>query len=330
MKGLKLCREYFESCGRPMLKQLEERYPALKGQLAAGLVGQGSECLGFDDNLSEDHDFGPSFCIWMPEILYREYGSICQEAYDTLPKEFAGFPARQVTAFGQGRIGALSIEGFYYSLLGRDNAPDSNMEWMWLAESRLSQATNGEVFLDEPGQFSAVRQALLSYYPEDVRIKKIAARAAAMAQSGQYNYSRLCRRCEWTGAFLAMQEFVKNTCSIVHLLNKRYTPFYKWMHRSMRDLPRLGEIYGLLDQLAAPFDSRTAWETAQEEDFLFGIINKKDTRAVLIETICQLVIREMKEQGLSDAGDMYLETHALFAMTRIQDPGVASMQLLEG
>lgn len=330
MKGLELSRAYFERYGRAMLAQLEERYPALKGQLAAGLAGQGSECLGFDDVLSADHDYGPSFCLWMPEALYREYGKICQEAYDSLPKEFEGFSARQVTAFGQNRIGALSVEGFYYSLLGRESAPVSNAEWMWLPESRLSQAVNGEVFLDESGQFSSVRKSLLSFYPEDVRIKKIAARAAAMAQSGQYNYSRLCRRREWTGAFLAMQEFIKNTCSIVHLLNRRYTPFYKWMHRSLKDLPRLAQIYELLDQLTAPFDSRTAWETAGEEDFLFGIINSKDVRAVLIETICQLVIREMKQQGLSEAEDMYLEAHALFAMTRIADPAIASMQLLEG
>lgn len=330
MKGLELSRAYFESCGRLALEQLEARYPALQGQLAAGLAGQGSECLGFDDELSADHDFGPSFCIWMPDALYREYGGICQSVYDALPKEFEGYPARQVTAFGQNRIGALSIEGFYYGLLGREEAPSSPAEWMWIPESRLSQATSGAVFLDESGQFSSVRNALLSFYPEDVRIKKIAARAASMAQSGQYNYSRLCRRGEWTGAFLAMEEFIKNTCSMVHLLNRRYTPFYKWMHRSLKDLPVLSEVYDLLDQLTAPFDSRTAWETAKEEDFLFGIINKKDTRAVLIETICQLVIREMKAQGFSDAEDLYLEAHAISAMTKIQDPAIAAFQLLEG
>ena len=48
MKGIELCRAYFEAEGMPMLKRLEKQYPELRGKLAAGLVGQGSECLGFD------------------------------------------------------------------------------------------------------------------------------------------------------------------------------------------------------------------------------------------------------------------------------------------
>lgn len=328
MNGLTLSRKYFDTYGRKMIAELEREYPALKGQFAAGLVGQGSECLGYDDALSADHDFGPSFCLWLPKDIYQEYGEICQKAYDLLPKEFEGFPARRVME--QGRVGVLEIGTFYFRLIGRETAPKSNMEWMWIPESRLSQAANGEVFLDDAGQFSAIRKDLLAFYPEDVRKKKIAARAAAMAQSGQYNYSRLSKRGEWAGAFLSMEEFVKNTCSIVNLLNRRYTPFYKWMHRSLKELPVLPQVYELLDQMADCFDSRNAWQTATAEDFLFGIINKKDTRAVLIETICQLVIRELKAQGLSDAEDMYLEAHAVSVMQKIQDPSIASLQLLEG
>lgn len=330
MNGLTLSREYFETYGKPMLSSLQEKYPALRGQFAAGLVGQGSECLGYDDAVSTDHDFGPSFCVWLSRKLYEEYGAVCQQAYDNLPKEFEGFPARKVTAFGQDRIGVLAVDDFYYRLIGRDTLPKTNAEWMWLTESRLSQATNGEVFLDEAGEFSEIRNGLLAYYPEDVRKKKIAARAAAMAQSGQYNYSRLASRGEWTGASLALAEFIKNTCSMVNLLNRRYTPFYKWMHRSLKDLPVLPEVYGLLDQLTEDSDSRNAWLAAVPEDFILGIINSKDSRAVLIETICQLVIRQLKEQGLSDAEDLYLEAHALSVTGKIVDPAIASLQLLEG
>ncbi len=330
MNGLALAERYFERCGKPMLEELRARYPALVGQFCAGLAGHGSECFGFDDVWSEDHDFGPSFCLWLPQGLFDAYGAACQKAYDALPGEFEGHPARRVTAFGQDRVGVLCLEDFYFGLIGRETPPRSLKDWMALPEERLALAVNGKVFLDEPGDFSRMRSALQAFYPEDVRLKKIAARAAAMAQSGQYNYSRLARRGEWTGAFLALDAFIRSTCSMVHLLNRRYTPYYKWMHRSLKDMELLPEIYGLLDQLTAPFDSRSAWETAQAPDFLLGIINTKDTRAVLIETICQLVIRELREQGLSDAQDLYLEAHALSVMSRIRDPEIAGLQLLEG
>ena len=62
MKGLELSRAYYEEYGKPMIDTQLAQY---KPYLAAGLVGEGSECLGFDDELSTDHDFGPAFCLWM-------------------------------------------------------------------------------------------------------------------------------------------------------------------------------------------------------------------------------------------------------------------------
>ena len=63
MNGLELSREYFESFGRPLL---ENDFSGLLPYVAVGLIGSGSECLGFDDEVSRDHDFEPGFCIFLP------------------------------------------------------------------------------------------------------------------------------------------------------------------------------------------------------------------------------------------------------------------------
>ena len=63
MQGLELSRAFFEAHGRPML---ETQFPQLLPRLAAGLFGSGSECFGYDDEISRDHDFEPGFCIFLP------------------------------------------------------------------------------------------------------------------------------------------------------------------------------------------------------------------------------------------------------------------------
>ena len=56
MQGLELAEKYYEAYGRAMI---EEKYPQIADQTAAGLVGAGSESLGIDDEISMDHDYGP-------------------------------------------------------------------------------------------------------------------------------------------------------------------------------------------------------------------------------------------------------------------------------
>ena len=228
MQGLELAKRYYEEVGRPML---ERDFPELLPRLAAGLVGEGSECLGFDDAISQDHDFGAGFCLWFSAEDYNQYGNALQDAYDRLPGEFAGVPARLTSARGGGRVGVFEIEAFYSRFIGMEQPPKSLMRWLHLPEDKLAAVVGGAVFEDGLGEFSAIREALRKYYPEDVRIKKIAARAAKMAQSGQYNYGRCMRRGDTVAAMLALDEFVRQAISMVYLLNRTYMPYYKWMFR---------------------------------------------------------------------------------------------------
>ena len=288
-------------------------FPELENIFAAGLVGRGSECFGFDDEISRDHDFGPSFCIWLPEETYKKYGKKIQEAYDAMPREFMGFPGRVEQESGSGRVGVLCIEDFYYGLLGIDHVPVSNEEWMMLKDENLASATNGEVFEDRLGLFTTIREGFLSYYPEDVRIKKITARMARAARAGQYNYARAMRRGERVAAEIALHTFMKEIMELVYLLNRRYAPFDKWIHRGMKTLPvcfEIGDMINLFYQVKEP---ESEWE-----------------RVLIIEAICNIIVQELQAQGLSGLEDNFLQSHLYELTEKIQDEKIRKLQFLEG
>ncbi|MBO7292460.1 MAG: hypothetical protein J6V07_00835, partial [Clostridia bacterium] len=90
MKGLELSEAYFRTHGLPML---ERDFPGLLPHLAAGLLGSGSECFGYDDDLSTDHDFEPGFCLFLPseEVVDRRTAFLLERAYAALPAEFMGY-----------------------------------------------------------------------------------------------------------------------------------------------------------------------------------------------------------------------------------------------
>lgn len=285
-KGLDLCEAFYHEYGEPMLR---EKFPMYLPYIAAGLVGEGSECLGFDDAISRDHDFGPGFCLFLTDSVYEEIGEALQQAYDRLPVTYMGV-TRRVSPKAPKRVGVFRIGEFYERLTGFRDVPESNSQWLYAEDYRLAAATSGRVFRDELGEFTRIRKGLLAHYPEEVRIKKIAREAALIAQSGQYNYGRMLERGDKVTAQVALGEFMKHTMSIVYLLNRRYAPFYKWMHKGMEKLPVLAVIGDILNAIA---------------DMQIGDERIPQT----IEIIVTLIIDEMKKQSLTTGSDNYLDHH---------------------
>lgn len=305
MKGLELSQKYYEQYGKKMIR---EQFPEIADQTAAGLVGYGSECLGFDDDISRDHDYGPSFCIWLPRDIYRQYGEKMQAAYDALPKEFMGFAARVEEEQGKGRVGVLCLEDFYREILGCDSVPETAQEWFAIPESALCAAAGGQVFEDFCGRFTEIREALMAYYPEEVWRKKLAESLARAAQAGQYNYARAMKRGERVAAEIALTEFVKEAMQIVYLLNRKYAPFYKWMHRGLKELATGSEVGDMLSLLYQVPDPAEAWEGAGPEDFVYQL-NTGDGRVIVIEAVCNVLVQTLNEMGISRVQDNFLQRH---------------------
>jgi len=307
MKGLELAEDYFKTYGAPILL---EKFSKYKHRIAAGLVGDGSECYGFDDEISRDHDWGPSFCLWLTSDDYAVIGRELQQEYERLPQSFKGY-RRKVSQWGQGRVGVFEIGQFYRSFIGLDRPPLTLEEWLFIPEINLAACTNGKVFYDPLGEFTAFRSRLLEFYPEDVRLKKIASRCMTIAQFGQYNFLRCVKRKEYVAALYAEAKFCADLISLTFLLNKKYTPFFKWMHRAVKKLPVLGSfVYEKLNELI------------NEKDYL-----QKNN---LIEEICAVMIAEFKRQGLSDSTSDFLLNHGPVIQKKIKDPGLRNMNVWTG
>lgn len=299
MKGLELSRQYFETACRPIL---QARLGADYRRLAVGLVGNGSECYGFDDEFSQDHDFAPRFFVWLTDEDADAIGKDVCQALEEVPKRFCGYECDHIV----GRQGVYRIKNYYRMMLGIDHVPTSIAEWRALGEVNLSIATNGEVFEDGPGVFTDFRLALKAGFPEDLRLKKLAAACCITAQTGQYNYFRCLRRNELVAAHISESQFMEHAMRVVYLLNNAYRPFYKWIHRGLLELPILGEsTYRSLNGL------------------LQANTNKEHIER--IEELSAMIIDELRRQGVTSSISDFLLDHGREIQMRIHDPVLRDM-----
>ena len=310
MKGIELSKAFFEEYGKPML---ENEFFDVLPLLAVGLFGSGSECFGFDDEISTDHDFEPSFCIFLPDeqTLDRRTAFLLERAYAKLPKEFEGFKRNMLSPVGGARHGVLRTGEFFKEKIGNETGELSAREWLSLPEHALAEATNGEIFFDNFGEVSRIRENLKAF-PEDIRRKKLAGNLLIAAQAGQYNYKRCIDHGETAAAQLAVNEFVKSAMSAIFLLNNKYQPYYKWSFRALRNLPKLSIEAEMFEYLLT---TNNDGEMAEEKYYA-------------IEGIAADIIDELAEQNLTKAICGDLEKHAYSVNDSIADAEIRNMHIL--
>ena len=303
MNGMELAKCYWQQVGEPAFRAY---CPEVLEHCAVGLVGEGSECFGYDDEISRDHDWGPGFCLWLTREDMERWGERARRIYQDLPMEFSGYRRHCSDPMSSGRVGVLEIGAFYARFLGIAYPPRTLAEWKHIPETGLAVATNGQIFFDHSNVFSEFREVLLNNYPEDLRRKKLAYHCALAAQSGQYNYERCRKRGDDVASLLALSQFIQHIQAIVFLLNRRYRPYYKWVHRAMKNLPILGSVlWKLIDSLV------------QDED-----------RKIRVEEICWLIIKEFEAQELSNSESNFLLDHARHIQKSIKDETLRKTHLM--
>ena len=359
VSGLKLARAFWTQMGKPMIAA---KYPQYAGRIAAGLVGHGSECYGFDDAYSQDHDFGPRFCLWLTDEDYAAIGEQLEADYEALPRKFSvdaqgrvtfeaharsdasgTFPSAgagsPVTPRAQGanrRDGVFRIGDFFESITGYHTAPAQTAphEWLMLQESTLAAATNGEVFADPTGLFSKTRQGFKNM-PDDVRLALISKRLGMIAQAGQYNLPRSLKRGDGAAAWLSIHEFVQATASLVFLVNVPmvvgYMPYYKWQFAALRKLS--GSMFALLPNVGEQLETVMRLSSAACYGGAgFGEGGKGAAPAIekindIVEQIAVDIVKELKREHLTTSGETFLEWQRPYVEDHIasDDPVLKSL-----
>ncbi|MBO4897051.1 MAG: DUF4037 domain-containing protein [Clostridia bacterium] len=308
MKGLELSVKFYEEYGKKMLR---DEFADVLPYIAVGLCGQGSECMGFDDDVSRDHDFEPGFMIFLPgeDKVDRRRAFLLERAYTALPKEFCGVKRLSQNPVGGARHGVFRTAEYFLNTIGTENGELPAQQWLLIPGYILCEATNGEIFEDNFGEVTKIREKLLNM-PEDIIKKRLAGRLIAMAQAGQYNYKRCLLHGEAGAAQISIFEFAKAAMDAVFILNRRYMPFYKWQFRALRQLPVLGNLADDLEALILADNSK---ENAE----------KKEAQT---ETVCAAISKEIAKQGIA-AETRNMEQLAYAVNDGIKDSNIRSMSI---
>ncbi len=307
MRGLDLSQSFFEEKGFPLLMK---NIPDLIPSMAFGMVGEGSECLGLDDEISRDHDYGPRFFIWIPGNIMDENNNRIKNVLELLPSSYKGFKS-QMELGSNLRSGICSIEDFYSRYTSFDTLPLSSSAWLDIPESYLARCTNGRVFIDFYGEFTKIRNYLLGFYPDDILRKKLSAYMAKMAQSGQYNYERSLRRKDIDSAFFSLYEFIDNCYSVLFLIAGKYKPYYKLTSRRLRQLNYYPEEIFI--------------------DINYLQMNKDcDKNIMIIEKICQYIADIIRKRYNIKTKDTFLIPVAEELQNTISERSIRNLHLMRG
>ncbi len=252
-------RAFFEEVVKPILVT---HFPEITAVTAFGLFGYGSEALGLDDEYSRDHHWGVRIDALLPgSVTAVQQQEIMETVSANLPESYRGHSLYAAHLAGAG-LALDTLPGFLQRTIGLQRAPQTHVEWLHVPEEDITHVINGEVWHDEAGEFTAVRQTLQQYYPEPVRLRRIAHWCRYFSGMGSYALKRAILRDNPYYANITFSRAVKWAVQLAFMLERIYYPYDKWIMAHFAKLPRLAApLKPLVDEAV---ELSTPWERKLE------------------------------------------------------------------
>lgn len=251
--GKALCRAFFQEAVKPVLSA---EFPGLC--YAAGLVGYGSDVLGYDDEVSTDHMWGPRLYLFLREEDYSRKTEIWDVLCHSLPCSFGGYSVnfsvpdpndngvQHPEPISEGPVNPLiwihTPRGFLKQYLGSEFPEKwTDVDWLACSEHRLLALHAGELFQDEIGAGNSLQA--LKFYPPTVQRYLLASNWSLIAEEQAF-----LRRCgdrgDDIGSRLVCARMAERLMRLCFLYCRQYAPYSKWFGTAFAGLPipaKIGE-----------------------------------------------------------------------------------------
>jgi hypothetical protein len=256
LPGLELSRLFYEEAVKPIL---DTDFPDLL--YSAALIGDGSEVLGFDTEMSSDHDWGPRLLLFLAEDdMPRQKEALFQSLAQQLPRHFRGYATNfsppdlndngtqtlQATESGpvNHRVETLTLRGFVLDHLGFDIRSEIEpADWLTFPEQKLRTLTAGAVYHDGIG-LQALRDRF-AYYPHDVWLTLLASGWNRIGQE-QHLMGRAGYVGDEIGSAIIGARLVRDLMRLCFLMEKQYAPYPKWFGTAFSRLACAAELSPIL------------------------------------------------------------------------------------
>ncbi len=245
IKGMDLCEGFFNEYAKPII---EENFPDLK--YSAGLIGYGSDVLGYDDAVSTDHMWGPRFYMFLSETDISMKDDIINALSENLPYTYKGYSVnftepdpndcgvQHPEFITEGKVNPLvfihAFEEYLNEQLGTADLDNiSSVQWLAFSEHRLLSLVSGKFFVD--GLNCSEKVAKIKYYPDEVKLYMIASNWEIIAS--EQAFVKRCGECgDAIGSQLVCARIAERLMRLCFLYKDTYAPYSKWFGTAFNHL----------------------------------------------------------------------------------------------
>jgi hypothetical protein len=230
IKGIELCRRFHVEIVEPVMMGKYSFLP-----YSSALIGPGSEVLGYDTEMSTDHDWVPRVYLFLNQQDIGYSDQILSTLHEQAPEHFYGFPVdiRKSVITTVSRF----IEG--YLGINKDERLEP-VDWLMFPAQSLLEITQGAVYRDDNGQLFTLRKQF-EYYPQDIWLYLMASNWQRIGQE-----EHLMLRSGFTGdelgSAIIASRLIRDIMNLCFLMERQYAPYPKWFGMAFKYLKCANQI----------------------------------------------------------------------------------------